>query len=138
MVIIEEKIGDIFEAPEKYTAFAVNTNGVNDSGLAGMMFRKYPNLALTYPNFHPIPAGAHFFDISKDKVLCLLAAHTLGEPWDHEKTQIAINGLSEIQEPIAIVKIGTGMIGQMLNADWDKIRKMLENSPAKFVIYEKR
>ena len=46
-MIIEKLQGrDILKSGEKRIAFAVNTEGINDSGFAGMISRKYwPELA---------------------------------------------------------------------------------------------
>lgn len=50
-MIIDRVRGDIFKAPQRHIAFAVNTQGYNDAGFAGQVAKKiWPELANTGGN----------------------------------------------------------------------------------------
>jgi len=139
-IITKEVKGNIFNAKENLIAFAVNIEGINDSGLAGKMFETYPELHKSFPMFKPIKVGTHFVpvssSISENRTLCLVCCHSLkASRWNYIFTEMAIDDFKNINEEIAIVKIGTGIIGKSKGTDWHIIRKILEDSPAKFVIY---
>mgnify|MGYP001602394008 CR=1 FL=1 len=47
-MIVNTTRGDVFQAPHKHIAFAVNTEGYNDAGFAGAVSSRYwPELANT-------------------------------------------------------------------------------------------
>jgi hypothetical protein len=47
-MIVGRKVGDVVTGPERHVAFAVNTEGANDAGLAGTIAANYwPELATT-------------------------------------------------------------------------------------------
>lgn len=114
--------GDVFAAEERAIVFAVNTEGHNDAGFAGLVSSRYwPELASTGPKELgtmltrdvEYPSGAPL-------TLAAVVCHSLGDAgWAEAPVHIeaALNQLGLVEFPAAVVLMGAGMIGQMQGAD---------------------
>lgn len=134
-MIINTIRGDVFQAPHKHIAFAVNTEGYNDTGFAGAVSSRYwPELANT---------GAKKLGdvISKngDKTFHALVCHSLGGDGWKKTTEAVTRCLDSLDIPddevIAIVLMGAGMVGQMGGADVFSILGGMARSKKKVAVY---
>jgi len=118
-MIIDCVRGDIFEADLQHIAFAVNTEGFNDSGFAGVVAKRYwPALA----NTEPKQLGEVLSrEVDSSLTFHALVCHELrGSGWGHAPKHIenCLNSLDVPQdEVIGVVAIGAGMVGRMAGAD---------------------
>ena len=133
-MIIEERRGkDILEGGNKRIAFAINTEGFNDAGFAGIISRKFwPELANCGEN----PIGTVLSTKVEEVEYFALVCHSLHEGWKDQETTIkkafdAIPG----DEPVASIAIGTGLIGILSGADFNQIRKGMEKSTKRIILY---
>ena len=73
-MIVGRKVGDVMQGPERHVAFAVNSQGANDAGLAGNISRIFwPYLAST----GPIRMGEILSKEAGRKVFHALVVHSL-------------------------------------------------------------
>lgn len=132
-MIIKTTSGDILKGNETRIAFAVNTEGVNDSGFAGMIARKFwPELAYIGETqlgtvLTKEVDGVEFF---------ALCCHSLKNGWDKQKEVItkcfdAIPG----DEPVASIAIGTGLVGVLSGANFELIKAGMEASKKEIILY---
>ncbi|MDD4439711.1 MAG: hypothetical protein PHS04_17015 [Tissierellia bacterium] len=139
-MIKKQVSGDILESPHKHIVFAVNTEGYNDSGFAGMVARYYPELANT--------GGNELGDVItlsgkyKNKVFHAIVCHSLApNPGWSKAPETVIQCLNQLEipneEPIATVKIGGGPIGVMMGADAKAILAAMEQSEKTLVVYSR-
>lgn len=132
-MIIMTKSGDILEGKEKRIAFAVNTEGVNDSGFAGMISRKFwPELAC----IGDTKLGTVLTKQVNDVEFFALCCHSLKTGWKNQKEVIrqcfdAIPG----DEPVASISIGTGLVGILSGAVFELIREGMEASNKEIILY---
>lgn len=128
---------DIFSGPEKHIAFAVNTQGYNDAGFAGMVSSRFwPELANTGDKklgdvmSHEIEGG---------RMLHALVCHPLNDDGWAETPKVITECLDAMpvadDETVAIVSIGGGPTGQAMGADPNAILSGMEASTKKLVIY---
>lgn len=133
-MIIKTKNGDILKGNEKRIAFAVNTDGENNGGFAGMISRRF------------WPELAHIGETKLGTVLTkkvggieffALCCHSLKkEGWNNQEEVIkecfdAIPG----DEPVASISIGTGPIGVRSGANFDMIKAGMEASKKEIILY---
>ena len=108
------------DTPHKHIAFAINTEGFNDSGFAGFVSKFVPKLANTGPK----KLGEVITINAGHKTFHGLVCHSLKGGWK-DAPEAIVTCLNNIEvddrEPIAIIAIGSGLIGQMSGA------KILEN-----------
>lgn len=132
-MIIKEKSGDILNNNETRIAFAVNTEGVNDAGFAGMISRMFwPELA----TIGETELGTVLTTKSNGIEFFALCCHSLHDGWVNQKEVIqkcfdAIPG----DEPVASISIGTGMIGMLSGARFDLIKAGMEASKKEIILY---
>ena len=132
-MIIQEKTGDILKGKENRIAFAVNTEGANDSGFAGMISRKYwPELAY----IGETKLGTVLTKKVNSLEFFALCCHSLKEGWNNQQEIIkqcfdAISG----DEPVASISIGTGLVGILSGANFTLIRAGMEASKKKIILY---
>ena len=132
-MIIKTRSGDILKANETRIAFAVNTEGVNDSCFADMISRKFwPELA--YIGETQLGSvltkevdGVEFF---------ALCCHSLKNGWNNQKEVItkcfdAIPG----DEPVASIAIGPGLVGVLSGADFALIKAGMKASKKEIILY---
>lgn len=132
-MIIDEKRGDILASGEPHIAFAVNKEGINGNGFAGMVaFWFWPELANTGPLelgtvLTKTVDGVHFY---------ALCCHSLDDGWPDQRDTIKkCFDAIETNEPIASVAIGTGRVGQKQGADFEQIKAGMQDSVKRIVIY---
>ena len=132
-MIIETKSGNILNGNEKRIAFAVNTEGVNDSGFAGMISYKFwPELA----DIGETKLGTVLRHKTDDVEFFALCCHSLKEGWQNQREIIkqcfdAIPG----DEPVASISIGTGLVGILSGANFGLIRAGMEASEKEIILY---
>lgn len=134
-MIIENKQGkDILTGGETRIAFAVNTEGVNDSGFAGMISRKYwPELATIGES----EIGTVLTKVTSDGItFYALVCHSLNNGWCNqtETIQKCFDAIDS-DEPVASISIGTGLIGILSGANFEEIKKGMEVSKTKIILY---
>lgn len=133
-MIIKETSGDILKGGETRIAFAVNTEGINDSGFAGVVSRKYwPELA----NIGPCELGTVLEKATDDGITFYgLVCHSLHEGWP-DQTETIKNCFNAINcnEPIASISIGTGLIGILSGANFSHIREGMMLSNKEIILY---
>jgi len=134
-MIVDNKQGiNIFEGGNTRIAFAVNTEGVNDSGFAGVISRKFwPELA----NIGSCELGTVLTKSTPEGLtLYALVCHSLENGW-HNQTETIKKCFDSIEsdELIASISIGTGLIGILSGADFAQIKRGMELSKKKIVLY---
>ena len=134
MIITNKQGMDILKGGENRIAFAVNTEGCNDAGFAGVISRKYwPELA----NIGECELGTVLTKTTADGItLHALVCHSLDNGWQNQTETIrkcfdAIDG----DEPIASISIGTGLIGILSGANFAQIKRGMELSKKKIILY---
>ncbi len=130
--------GDIFAAPEKHIAFAVNTQGYNDAGFAGQVAaRIWPRLAKTGGN----KLGEVLTHRNGDKTYYAFVCHSLDEEGWSETPRVVREILDRLDVPdgdeIAIVLMGSGPVGLFEGVDVNAILPAMENSKKKLVVYSR-
>lgn len=134
MIIKDNRGKDILKSNEKRIAFAVNAEGINDAGFAGQISCLYwPELAETEES----PLGTVLTKTTDDGItLYALVCHSLEDGWKNQ-TETIKKCFDSIKtnEPIATISIGTGFIGLMSGADFSKIKKGMELSDKKIILY---
>ncbi len=128
--------GDIFQSPNSHIAFAVNTNGYNDDGFAGFVSRNHwRELACTGEK----KLGEVLTKKTDTVTFHALVCHSLTENVWNKAAETITKCLDSIDVPdtetIAIVLIGSGMIGQMTGANQLQILTGMANSKKKVAIY---
>lgn len=132
-MIIKTTSGDILSGNETRIAFAVNTEGVNDAGFAGMISRRYwPELA----SIGETQLGTVLTKKVDDVEFFALCCHSLERGWENQKEVItmcfdAIPG----DEPVASIAIGTGIVGILSGANFDLIKAGMEASKKEIILY---
>ena len=132
-MIIRTTSGDILKGNETRIAFAVNTEGVNDSGFAGMISQRFwPELAYIGETqlgtvLTKKVDGVEFF---------ALCCHSLKNGWNNQKEVItkcfdAIPG----DKPVASIAIGTGLVGILSGANFALIKAGMEASKKEIILY---
>ena len=134
-MIVGNKIGDVLTSPERHVAFAINTEGHNDAGLAGNISDHFwPELAST----GPIRMGEI---LSKDlgyKVFHALVVHSLIDGWSDTPQHIeaCFNELEiPTDEEIASVAIGAVLVGALSGANTHDNLAAMDRSNKSIVIY---
>lgn len=133
MIINNKQGNDILKGGETHIAFAVNTEGCNDSGFAGLISRKYwPELS----NIGKCKLGTVLTKSTNGITFYALVCHSLENGW-HNQTETIKKCFDSIEcnEPIASISIGTGMIGILSGANFNLIKKGMELSKNKIILY---
>ncbi len=137
-MIVGRKVGDVAQGSERHVAFAVNTEGHNDAGLAGnIAYTYWPELTQT----GPIRMGEILSKDTGSKVFHALVVHSLREGWAEAPQYIeaCFNELHiPTDEEIASVAMGAGLIGQMSGADVAANLAAMERTDKSIVIYDFR
>jgi hypothetical protein len=134
-MIVGHKIGDVTQGPEKHVAFAVNTEGHNDAGLAGgIAYNYWPELAST----GRIQMGEILSKKTGKKIFHALVVHSLENGWSEAPKYIeaCFNELKvPTDEEIASVSMGAGMIGMLSGANLAENLAAMDRSDKSIVIY---
>lgn len=119
-MIVKSINEDILNSNFKHIAFAINKEGYNDSGFAGMISSKFWKELKT--------CGEHELGtvLSKkvgEKTFHALVCHSLKNGWGENQREIIKECFDNIptDEPVATIAIGTGLIGLMSGADFSQI-----------------
>jgi hypothetical protein len=126
---------DIFNTDANHIAFAVNTEGYNDSGFAGKVSSKcWPELAI---------CGEHTLGtvLSKkvgNKTFHALVCHSLHKGWGDDQAEIIKECFDKIPsngEPVATIAIGTGFVGIMSGANFRQILCGMHDSDQEIILH---
>lgn len=126
---------DIFNSEAKHIAFAINTEGYNDSGFAGQVSYKYWN-ELANCGEHEL--GTVLSKTIGDKTFHALVCHSLHNGWGEDQAEIIKQCFDKIPsngEPVATIAIGTGLIGIMSGADFGQIICGMHDSKQQIMLY---
>ncbi len=127
--------GNVFDTQARHIAYAINTQGFNDSGFAGQVATHCPQLANTGEN----SLGAVVTAEANGKFFHGLVCHSLEPGGWKEAPKSIIASLERIEteddEPIAVVLMGAGMIGQMSGADVRANVKAIHESKKNCILY---
>ncbi len=127
--------GNVFDTPYNHIAFAINTKGYNDAGFAGQVSERVPKIANTGKK----DLGEVVSIESKGKIFHGLVCHSLEDNGWGGAPKAIITCLEKIQvtdtEPIAVVLMGAGMIGQMSGADVKANIRAIHQSKKNCVVY---
>lgn len=133
MIIKNKQGSDILNGNEKRIAFAVNSEGVNDSGFAGIISRRFwPELAF----IGETELGSVLTKKVGDVEYFALCCHSLKNGWGDQRNLIkqcfdAIPG----DAPVASISIGTGLVGIHSGAQFSLIKAGMEDSNKKIILY---
>ncbi len=135
-MIKKQAQGDIFKSEHQHVAFAVNTEGVNDAGFAGLVARRHwPDLVLTGPQ----TIGAVLRKSKAGKTYHAIVCHSLSAGGWKEAPKAIQNGLDTIEtkdgETIGVVLMGAGPIGLMQGADVNAILEAMRASKNEVTVY---
>lgn len=135
-MIVDMVRGDIFRTHCKHIAFAVNVEGYNDAGFAGAVTsRHWPELANTGGN----RLGDVLHHQVGEKTFYALVCHELGgSGWTRtpDFVEQCLNMLEVSKdESIAIVLMGSGMVGQLGGADIFLILGAMARSNKRVFVY---
>lgn len=136
-MVIETIQGDILESPHKHIVFAVNTQGFNDAGFAGLVACRYwPELANTGPQ----EIGTVLSKEADGRVFHAVVCHSLsGEPGWSKTPETVRRCLDELDVPedevVGAVLMGAGMIGMMSGANPHTIHNAMNASQRQLKVY---
>lgn len=142
-MIIDFCVGDILAVEVSKTrvtgleniAFAINTEGINDAGFAGLVARKFwPEIAFCGENNFGVVLSKKCDDRQFHAIVC----HSLKENgWQGSPGYIA-KALSDIKaKRIACVLMGAGPVGRMQNAPVGGILGALARAEQEIIVYTK-
>ena len=133
-MVVEEKRGqDILKSGEQHICFAVNTEGINDSGFAGLISRKFwPELA----NIGECKLGTCLTHENNGVTYHALVCHSLHDGW-HNSAEIIKQCFDSIptDDKVATISIGTGLIGVLSGAHFSEIYRGMEDSSKQIVLF---
>lgn len=135
--MIANKIrGDILKSDFKHIVFAVNTEGYNDAGFAGLIARRFwPDLAITGEQ----KLGTVISKKSGEKTFHGIVCHSLSADGWKDSPRVIEEALNSLDIPegeeIAAVAIGNGPIGLMQGADGEANLKAMEKSKHRITVY---
>ncbi len=135
-VIIDTVRGDIFRSGVRHCIFAINAEGHNDEGFAGLVSRRFwPELAHTGGNTLGDVLKLKTANITLYAVVC--HKQELGG-WSQTPkfVEMAVNKLSiPADEAIGVVLMGGGPVGQSSGADTFAILGALARTNKRLVVY---
>ena len=132
-MIIKTKSGDILNGNEKRIAFAVNTEGANDAGFAGMISSRFwPELA----DIGETKLGTVLTKKVGDVEFFALCCHSSKNGWTNQQEVIkqCFDAIPS-EEPVASISIGTGLIGVLGGANFNLIKAGMEASKKEIILY---
>jgi len=130
-MIIDTHQGNVFESDLRTIVFAINTEGHNDSGFAGMVGRRFRWDALM--NAGPTPLGAILSYTADGYTLHGVCCHSLDGTWSMDAITKALDRIApaEDAQPIAVVWMGHGLIGMLQGVNSADTRAAIEASKAR-------
>jgi O-acetyl-ADP-ribose deacetylase (regulator of RNase III) len=126
---------DVFETEAKHIAFAINKEGLNDSGFAGQVSRRYWN-ELANCGEHEI--GTILSKTVGDKTYHALVCHSLHDGWGDNQRETIKECFDKIPangEPIATIAIGTGLVGLLSGASFRQIVCGMHDSEQQVILH---
>lgn len=126
---------DIFSTNTKHIVFAINSEGINDSGFAGMVAREYWH-ELKFCGFNEI--GTVLSKKSGDTTFHALVTHSLHKDWGENQNVIIKECFDKIQsngEEISSILIGSGFVGQLSGANVGEILLGMQESIQNISLY---
>ena len=134
-MVIKSIQDDIFNSKAKHIAFAINTEGYNDSGFAGKVSSEYwPELANCGKN----EIGTVLSKTIGDKTFHALVCHSLHNGWGENQADIikeCFDNIPANDEEIAAIAIGTGFVGMLSGADFRQIVCGMHDSKQQIMLY---
>lgn len=134
-MVVKTVQDNIFNSEAKHIAFAINTEGYNDSGFAGQVSRKYWN-ELANCGEHEI--GTVLSKTIGDKTFHALVCHSLHGVWGENQAEIIKECFDKIPadgDPISTIAIGTGLIGKLSGANFRQIVCGMHDSTQQIMLY---
>lgn len=134
-MVIQTVQEDIFKTEAKHIAFAINTEGYNDSGFAGKVASKYWQ---KLENCGPKKLGTVLSKKVGDKTFHALVCHSLEDGWGENQREVIRECFDSIpveDEPIATIAIGTGLVGMLSGADFRQIVCGMHDSKQKILLH---
>ena len=133
-MIVEIRQGqDILKSGAKHICFAVNTEGANDSGFAGLISRDYwPDLAY----IGECELGTSLTHENDGVTYHALVCHSLHNGWNNS-AEVIKQCFDSIQtdDEVATISIGTGFVGVLSGANFSEIRRGMEASSKRIVLF---
>lgn len=140
-MIVKAKNEDIFNTDAKHIAFAVNVEGINDSGFAGSVVAKgWKELAYVGHNLNGKQLGLGTVVSKKigDKTFHALVYHSSIQGWGDNQADVIKQCFDTIDangEEIATIAIGTGLVGMMSGANFGQIIIGMHESKQQIALY---
>lgn len=133
-MIVEVKQGqDILKSGAKHICFAVNIEGINDSGFAGLISRNHwPKLAY----IGECKLGTSITQEDNGVFYHALVCHSLHNGW-HNSAEVVKRCFDSIptEDEVATISIGTGLVGILSGANFSEIRRGMEASSKRIVLF---
>lgn len=133
-MVVKAVKADVFETESRHIAFAINKEGINDSGFAGLVADKYwPEIK--YCGEHKI--GTVLSKTVGDKTYHALVCHSLHSDWGDHQREIIKECFDKIptDEPIATIAIGTGLVGMLSGANFRQIVCGMHDSSKEIILH---
>ncbi len=134
-MVVKTVRDNIFNSEAKHIAFAINTEGFNDSGFAGQITSTYwPELE----NCGEHELGTVISKTIGDKTFHALVCHSLNNGWGDNQAEIIKKCFDLIPangEPIATVAIGTGFGGRFGGANFRQIVCGMHDSQQQILLH---
>lgn len=134
-MIIKTNPNDIFKTEQQHIAFAINQEGYNDAGFAGIVSEKYWN-ELANCGYHDL--GTVLTKKVGNKTFHALVCHSLKGKWGDNQNEIIKECFDKIESngmPISSIAIGTGLIGMLSGANFKEIMYGMHKSNNKIVLH---
>ena len=134
-MVVKTVQDDIFNSEANHIAFAINTEGYNDSGFAGQISSKYWN-ELANCGKHEI--GTVLSKTVGDKTFHALVCHSLQDGWGENQAEVIKECFDRIPangEPIATIAIGTGFVGMLSGANFKQIVCGMHDSEQQIMLH---
>ncbi len=133
-MIKKVKFGSIFNCEEKHVVFAINKEGISDS----VYTRKLVDMGFSeLEKGDSNKLGSVISKDIDDKTYHAIACYSLRFGWKKAKEYFH-DGLDNLNtdEDVAIVEIGNEPTQKALGADYIEMKKEMQNSSKKLVLYK--
>ena len=134
-MIVKTVNDDIFKTDAKHIVFAINTEGYNDAGFAGVVASRYWE-ELANCGRHEI--GTVLSKKVGDKTFHAIVCHSLESGWGDDQAEVIKTCFDNIPvdgEPVASIAIGTGLIGVLSGADFRQIVCGMHDSRQQIILH---
>lgn len=135
MPILQQVQGDVLESGLPIV-FAVNSEGINDGGFAGVISRReWPILA----SIGPCEMGAVLpFPTDKPRLYALVCHSLDSGEWDLAAITAGLDKIADErgdQDEVAVVWMGRGFVGRLSGVDPEDTRRAVEGSRLRTHLY---